>query len=1298
MNQTPTLSQLTGNLDRVLEKRNGGAINFKGIHFQILYTAYRILEELKQNSKINSIQMEGIEDIDIHSSSNITVDAEYVQLKSSVNVMDAGTFWTLGVLQNFLEVYKNKANSKFKMVHNMAISKGNLSYIKNRKKGDTIPEFWISKLNTLSQTIDFVDFLDCISFEYRASEDLYKNIQVLLYKEWDINKGAEAQFLNALFYNILIWSKDRATVNQLDIVKLFQSVKDSSSKSPTNKAIQNNWIAPILYEKSDLKLDDYYDGKAARPQHIAMGLPTKRKSWEKLIEETIRKADVAVIRASSGQGKSTLAWQVGFNLSNKYSLYQLHSCRNINEANSVMEFLQSRVIIGEIPLVIIDGLSNAVVFWAEIVDRAYELPIKFIITSRNEDWSRFGGDISRINLIHIDINLSIQEAKEIFDQLKKKNKIHSEIINWQPIWEQVYDKGLLIEYTYLLTKGQMINDRLADQIKYLNNSISASAKIEILRMVSLADCLDIKLETIRLINYIKSVIGFQQDRGLILNELEKEYFLNFDSQYIEGLHPVRSNHLKNLLHHNIPIENSMINLLMILDDNHRHDFFINAPFLLSEEGKSSFYKELANFLSKGEISDIVFAFDGIMHGEPQRYWLTNKDLFDKAFNMGAIQLFTMVTVPFTKLNTLSELSVITGKKNKSFQELDELKAKLPDYTFEDSDLVLFARSLKAELEKRTTPITSYQGLEFLIKWFDELALPLKLPFIQSKITIEDLLNMDVSEAKELMLFMRLSNPTAIKEFIAKNRNSIISYLKFNTNSLIIEEQGEQIKIKYLLFDNEADKANELSVSRIQTIYSFLPFYKKYCTEAILLPFPSEELVSVVKQNSIKHLSPDVIGDKFDVHLNQIWLSIIQKNYHETSAYDWQYNIIEIRKTVLEWTKIITRFIDSLLENNNEKKDKVIPELIEINEKLSNCISSKKSYPKYKKSFFEQERHLSEEKDINNWTSSVSLINNQLLNLFKPKEIHDRNVFLINLNDVYFGLPKMQKAFKKIESKTISYFDSDKICLEEEKCFERLYATIKYYVSQIPLERKKADRIGKLAVEEWWKETKYGKLNSLKSMLTTIQKDSHYRFILPNKLKETSTVTYATFGVEGADFANESEIFQFSLDLCLLSLLEIDYFTVIIVKNGVSLGGVRFKKDYFDAFYKNLLGEDNINLDRLTPIPLGNDLKIISDLPEISLPPPSLKAQDIENRCKVLFELWKLSEHRTLLDKNSEIECNWLHSTEIQTAKSIKKLMTTLNQEYEEFSDFVYEGVDDNRIYTKSDIVNQLFKVSNQKIS
>ncbi|MET3537662.1 hypothetical protein [Chryseobacterium limigenitum] len=1291
--KAPTLNKITEELEILLKKRTGGSINFRGVHYQILYASYLLLKELNHPSERKSIRMEGIEDIDLSTSQNILMDNEYIQIKSSINKMDAGDFWNLGVLQNFAETYELNPISKFKLVYNMEISKGNLHSLIHKKE---LSDFWMAKLKTLKYSVNYQDFLQSISYEHKTSTELFNDILILLFKNWGINKGTEFQFLRSLFYNVFVWSKDRIIVTNIDINKLFQDVKDSYSKAPVNKAFQNNWITKVSYSAIEShNSDDFYDGKAARPIHISLGLPVKRKIWQKTICDNILSSDVTVIKSSSGQGKSTLAWQTGLDLKekNNYSIYELRNCNSFNEANSITEFLESRILIGEKPLLVIDGLNTLVEAWFEIVSRTRDLPIKYLITTRQEDWFRFGADISQVNLMTVDISLSMTEAKEIFEEFKRKRKIHPDIQKWQPVWEQIHPKGLLIEYTYLLTRGQMIQERLSTQLKYLANSRSSGAKLEILRMISLADCLNIKLKTINLINYIKSEIGFEQDRGELLNELEKEYFLNFGGNYVEGLHPVRSFHLTDLLHKNLPVEESLKNLFKIITDDYKQDFFSNIHILLTNQDKNSFYQALAEIISEDSFENIVIALDGIMHAEPKQYWLENKLKFDDAYKVGGIELFTITSTPFTELNTLNEMAEILGDKGGNFKYLSELKSELPKYQFDNSDVIIFAKALNKSLQKRSLSLDSYKGLGFLVKWYNFLKIPFNLSLIKENISIDELIKMDFQEAKEFMSFLQLRNPLVYKQFVIENKDPIFSYLKVNTDSVSIEEQNNQLQIKYLLFDKDAKHANNLSMSRIDDIYIFLPFYEKYCTEGLMLPFPSQEMISIVKQDSMKQISPEIIGNSFEVHLNQIWYAEIQKMYQESSAYSWQEGILNIRKISIEWTKNVIRIIDALLEGNQNKIKKNVTSLDQSRSILNNSIILKKKYPTFKR-YNEAKPGIEGEKEINSWISSLTNINNQIFNILLPKVEHDRNLALINFKAIYFSLNDMQNAFRAIEKKTIAYFDSENICLEENKHYERLYASILYYLSQIPLENKIPVPVGRKAVEEWWLNAKNIKLDNLNNSLALIEASSNFKFVYPDQIEETDTLTYLTIGIMNFDFSDTQNVENLLFALGILRDIDYHFITIISINNNIARNGFRLKKDLISAYDNMIDGTEDIDMENLAPLPVTINEKTIRSLQGVILPELSVN-KDLDKKFEILIDLWKLSEYRKFLNKDSNIEMEWLKTLQLDLI--IKTNMNSVVAPSVGFLDFVHKGLEPNFLYTKEDITKEIYEQIAQNV-
>lgn len=107
----------------------------------------------------------------------------------------------------------------------------------------------------------------------------------------------------------------------------------------------------------------------------------------------------------------------------------------------------------------LDNLDAHLSEWNQLVqlmqsDVAYNY--KFLVTSRENDWYNYGGDISNIHSMNIiKPILSKEEAIEIFNTLQKSGHIHSKIMDWKNSWEKIAEKKLLIEYVYLLTHGEM---------------------------------------------------------------------------------------------------------------------------------------------------------------------------------------------------------------------------------------------------------------------------------------------------------------------------------------------------------------------------------------------------------------------------------------------------------------------------------------------------------------------------------------------------------------------------------------------------------------------------------------------------------------------------------------------------------------------------------------------------------------------------------------------------------------------------------------------------------------------------
>jgi hypothetical protein len=1236
-------------LDDILSDRVGGSVNFKGLNFQILYASFIILSKLSAETT-TSIRLEGIEDLDILSDER----NQFVQIKSSINSIDAARFWELKILQNFLTVAIANPTSRFKLVHNSTLAKGNLDVFSSPNCSDVQIIFWVEKLQTEGYKIDassFREFLKNITIEKTTEKQIQEQLIKLLYQNFSVGNQTEFIFLKALFYNVFQWSKQRKTISFKDLAELIQFVKDSFSKVPTNEAITHNWIHNISFNiEPNESAYDYFEGKAARPIHIAMNLPVKRPVWENKIIGKLSESSIVVVKSSSGQGKSTLIWQVSRDFSGKgNTVYQLTHCADWQEANAVRDFIETRLTIGEWPLIVVDGLNKAVSYWATLAEQFTDKPVQFLISTREEDWFRYGADISRVSLQVIDIKLTLAEAEEIYRLLKRNGKIHSGVNAWQSAWEKIETKGLLIEYVYLLTNGQMISERLTNQVKQLQSEKDSGAKTEILRLVSLADALNLRLKTTTLTGFIKANMRIESDRNEVYRQLEKEYYLKFSSEYVEGLHPVRSQHLVNILHSHSPIEESLLAVLSMLEEDSVYDYFIAAPFHITATSKNEFYSKAANLIGQRKFPEMVYAADGILHYEASTYWQNNKTVFDEAFMAGGLPLFVYDATPFHNLKTLATISESTKDMpgGANIKMLADKLNNLSAYNIAESDIYVFVRHLHEKLKNRPVTATS-EGVVFLSKWFKKLGLDFPDIIDVSEDTLLNALEKeDIGQSSDLFQFYRICQPEKYKQFVARHKQTIFSWMKIKTDTLRIFEKDGNIYMEYLL-SGDVGKENEKSVYRINIASAFFDNYKRYCTNLHILPFPNEEIYKVTVQNAHKEMPVENINHTFDVHLNQIWSKTILKHYTNISNYDWQDEHFRLRKQAVEVARKCTRLFENHFTGDEQRlKTSIKGFIVQANELLHN-LQVAKPYPSFSEKYFDDTRFNQEQKDIDAFYSPYRNFLNQCPGIISPAKEQDRRLPIINLKNALENLTKMQAAFKSISQTTMTYFLFDSLNDDELRWYKRLLLTAQFYIHKINSGSSEKIIVPQRAAEDWQETERLRELNHLHKIIRDFEKNSRFQFFVPNRIFEEGILKSTVIGVQNCnlDDFDQNNFFDLSMGLNKLANTGIHFFIFLFLDdNKKIIGALRFSERYFERFKVFYETGENDNDDQFSvPLPIPPTNEMIEVLGNgIHTGQINLRSTD-DAYYKMMMEIWQLTQYR-LLCKTEGPEKTWLDDLE-----------------------------------------------------
>ena len=368
--------------------------------------------------------------------------------------------------------------------------------------------------------LDFDDFISKVSYENIRKAVLAERVEMALIENYDITTDNIELFANSIKMFCFEKMETRSAVSLNDLKHQIELVKFDISKGEENPA--HGWIEKVNFDELTDQESSYYEGKKATPMDIVKGLPVSRVLLEKDIRTSVNNYMVTVIKSSSGQGKTTLALKTQYGLQKEYTPYQLINCSDRGTLRHIVEYFHARIRLGEKPLILIDNLDAHLSEWNQLVqlmqsDVKYNY--KILITSRENDWYNYAGDLSNIHSMNIiKPMLSKEEAAAIFNTLQQAGYIHPKIKDWKHAWNQIADKKLLIEYVYLLTHGEMIAERISSQMYEIGRNETGSIKFELLRQVCFADVCGIRLSTKKLLRSLAPRTVY--DIGQILKSMQ----------------------------------------------------------------------------------------------------------------------------------------------------------------------------------------------------------------------------------------------------------------------------------------------------------------------------------------------------------------------------------------------------------------------------------------------------------------------------------------------------------------------------------------------------------------------------------------------------------------------------------------------------------------------------------------------------------------------------------------------------------------------------------------------------------
>ncbi|MBP0020373.1 MAG: hypothetical protein J7647_22815 [Cyanobacteria bacterium SBLK] len=824
-NSIPKTDEITQDLDAIFKTRWHGAVNIRGIRYQILYSVFRAFELYNEKHARSVLRLEGLEDIDLI---GLYHQNEYIQVKSA----DKRWKWSQlkGPLEGFLSVHRNDSNCGFVLAVGFPLT-GDIQKLSQRGSLSEEERVKIEKnFHTLCAQVGYSmkessSLLSKLTITSIPEKIILQELRIVIAERFGLGGEIVETYISVFVAKFLKWAKERKTIDRAELENVRIFVGEALARETEFQAYGRSLIDRILWKK-DKSPKDFFDGKGTRSGHIVSGLDITRPVWLEKIDVALNVSKVCILRSSSGQGKSTLLYRYAYEKRSPDNIFILRVAETREQVESICNYLQFRASLGLPILLLIDDVRWQTHFWALVTQQCAALGIRVLVTVRDEDWQRFSQE-SLTNYEILEPRLDLKEARDIFKLLKSQGKLHPSAISPEWAYEKIDRSHLLMEYISLLTQGQMLKERLKDQVRQIDLQQEDPTKIEILRRTALAHALGTPV----FIEKLFQTISFKSDPQQILKSLLGEY-LQLENGMLTGLHWVRSNLLAQILHEVFPNPaNTALAILEAIPSANISSFVSKA---LCREGLDNavFISGLIEKSSRCDIEIILAFLTGIFEAGEYKFFQVNHSLFDEAYESigtsGSLFLSSGL-LPVVQSSLIEELS----EQFENFKKLSQIKSKAVQVP-RGLDLCReFLIQINSILQSNQF-INNISCLGQLLDWYALCEIEISTwnqSYILSILT-GNIFQLKIDSFCSFTQGLYRYDETTYRAWFSENQENIISYLMLHIDCIKIDVVENIISIEF--FPDGDDPLIVQTTSRLNYLRSAIPFCDRYQSQGILL--------------------------------------------------------------------------------------------------------------------------------------------------------------------------------------------------------------------------------------------------------------------------------------------------------------------------------------------------------------------------------------------------------------------------------------------------------------------------------
>ena len=800
--------------------QRGAPAAYKGYRLQALYTLKRILASTSDSSLV--FHLEGLEDLDIWQEDHCLLEA--IQVKSYENL----------VLSNLSPAETNsffrRAVKLLRLPHPPTIKVVNFGSVGPEMRqawaGDEPQRTQVSKKLIAkgleeSEVEDILTHIELVELNQVQEEDsVFSLLQESL---TGTDPHSAFDLLNFWLYKI---AEQQATVKRDNII---EKINDVGRFLVDRYAHHSEWftsitplaVQDILDDQHSRLKKEFYAGISAKYEHILADLDFRRENKLAEITEKFKNSRVVIIRGASGQGKSTLAYRYLHEAYPETWRFSIELIENRQHALKIARALAGHADAVRAPMAVYIDVSPHDTEWPELVKRLARHPhFQILVSIREEDFQRASVSGAEFDYEPVELLFDETEARLIYERAVASGQ-GKRFLDFDEAWDRFGSSGPLLEFVYLLTQTTTLRERLRDQVKRIRNEVRGSKihpdELELLRLVSVASAHEARLRTQSLIDALDL-----PDPDQTLSLFEREYLirLSSDKQYIQGLHPIRSNILVDLLTSpdiNPWLESAIQVLpLMIEDDLETFTLsaLINHPLWRTELLEAISQVALTTWAGLACVLRVILwtgVYDYIESN------ISALELAHKEFGQGwsfAVDL-DLASVATTELNK-SSLGDFLPPERQAVIEAIRASQTPKEEVFEP--VYSWLKHLKTEPISPTST-ADWSGAAELCFWETYLS---ATSHIEQWLSDDDLVNavetLALSQLADLSLALHISSEQRQAEWAQTNSLGLQFRLAQEYHILFLEEQDSKITLHFLPLGFDLDDKDEQKSSTGEQVY------------------------------------------------------------------------------------------------------------------------------------------------------------------------------------------------------------------------------------------------------------------------------------------------------------------------------------------------------------------------------------------------------------------------------------------------------------------------------------------------